>query len=237
MGINYQWFFNDTLINSNNGNFVPQHQGDYFVVMTNPNSCIDTTGILSLQFKTNCPTEHALPISLIDFSGTVKEVANLLHWASASEINCDYYTLYHSTDGNNFVPITTTKGAGNSMATQHYQYLHNTKAMLSYYRLAETDYDGTTTKLGTIVLRRADNGTPNLFVYPNPAKTVLQINYQSTQTAPIVLKIYDAMGRLLHTQTETVQSNTNTYQLNVENYPIGIYWLQIGEQVVKWIKD
>ena len=109
--------------------------------------------------------------------------------------------------------------------------------MLSYYRLDETDYNGITTKLSTIVLRRADNGISNLFVYPNPAKTVLQINYQSIQTAPIVLKIYDVIGRLLHTQIETIQPNTNTYQLNVENYPTDIYWLQIGEQVVKWIKD
>jgi PKD repeat protein len=233
---NYQWFFNNTLLTNNTANFVPQAEGDYFVVMTNDAGCTDTSGILSLQFKTNCPTNNPLPISLIDFSGTVKEQGNLLHWASATEINANHYTLYYSNNGEHFVPINTTKASGNSNTTKHYQYLHNSKAALSYYRLEETDYDGTTHKLGTIVLHRLNADAQNVLVYPNPAQTTLQINYQTTQAQLVTLQIYDIMGRLLHTQTKMAQANANNWQIDVNSYPTGIYWLQIGEQTIKWTK-
>lgn len=235
---NYQWYFNDTLIANNTGSLVPLLEGDYYVVMTNENGCTATTGILSLQFKTNCPTETTLPINLIDFSGTVKETGNLLQWTSASETNCDHYTLYHSTDGKDFRPINTTQGAGNSTVTRHYQYLHPTQAELSYYRLDETDYDGTSTPLGTVVLRRAAHDLPAVAVYPNPAQTVLQVSYYATEADAAVLKVYDITGKLLYLQNETAQANTeNAYQITVADYPTGIYWLQIGEQVVKWVKN
>ncbi|MBK9460359.1 MAG: VCBS repeat-containing protein [Sphingobacteriales bacterium] len=233
---NYQWFFNNTLLTNNTANFVPQAEGDYFVVMTNDAGCTDTSGVLSLQFKTNCPTNNLLPISLIDFSGTVKEQGNLLHWASATEINANYYTLYYSSNGEHFVPINTTKASGNSNTTKHYQYLHNSKAALSYYRLEETDYDGTAHKLGTIVLHRLNADAQNVLVYPNPAQTTLQINYQTTQAQLVTLQIYDIMGRLLHTQTKMAQANANNWQIDVNSYPTGIYWLQIGEKTIKWTK-
>ena len=75
-------------------------------------------------------------------------------------------------------------------------------------------------------------------IYINPKQNFhrLQINYQTTQAQLVTLQIYDIMGRLLHTQTKMAQANANNWQIDVNSYPTGIYWLQIGEKTIKWTK-
>jgi hypothetical protein len=88
-----------------------------------------------------------LPIELISFIGTSidndLEPAVLLEWAVASQINNDYFTIDHSSDGYKWETVTIISGAGNSSQTMSYQYRHGSPiGGINYYRLSQTDYDG-----------------------------------------------------------------------------------------------
>lgn len=77
-----------------------------------------------------------LPIELIYF--IIEQ--NVLRWATASEMNNDYFTIEKSYDLIDWSIVTTIPGAGNSNIIINYKYeVCNEKA---YYRLKQTDYDG-----------------------------------------------------------------------------------------------
>ena len=64
----------------------------------------------------------------------------------------------------------------------------------------------------------------HIVIYPNPTQDVLIINGIEVQ----VLRVFDLQGHLLKTEKGT--------QINVSNLSEGIYLLQLGTQVVRFIK-
>ena len=78
-----------------------------------------------------------LPVELTSYVCDESEI----NWVTASEINSAYFTLLYSNDGTNFTPLTNINAQGDSFEMTNYSYPINKKG---YYRLTQTDYDGTT---------------------------------------------------------------------------------------------
>lgn len=66
---------------------------------------------------------------------------------------------------------------------------------------------------------------PNIVIYPNPAQEILLVKGVESQT----LRVFDLQGRLLKT--------TDGVQVTVSNLTAGTYLLQVGTQVVRFIKQ
>jgi len=88
----------------------------------------------------------ALPIELLSFEAKKYQNNVKINWKTASEINNDYFTVERSADGENFDSVSEVDGAGNSTHTISY-FLIDTdyKNGINYYRLRQTDYNGTET--------------------------------------------------------------------------------------------
>ena len=88
-------------------------------------------------------TPIPLPVELLYF--TVKEDVDhiIFDWATASEINNEYFEIEKSIDGIVFSTISFLEGAGNS--TNIIYYSIKTITHSGYFRLKQVDYDGTTT--------------------------------------------------------------------------------------------
>jgi hypothetical protein len=87
---------------------------------------------------------NPLPIVLAFFKAIQQDEFIDLSWQTVSEENNDYYTLERSSNGINFQELTTVNGAGNSIEVMDYSYQDNNPFQgVSYYRLRQTDYDGT----------------------------------------------------------------------------------------------
>jgi hypothetical protein len=96
---------------------------------------------------------NPLPITLNSFSGKILSgLGNSiqLDWSTASEKDNNYFTLWRSFDGQTWEDITKLSGAGNSNELLTYEYIDRNIILPSienntiYYRLSQTDYDGTT---------------------------------------------------------------------------------------------
>jgi len=84
-----------------------------------------------------------LPIDLLYFKAKIENGQVFLKWATATEINNDYFTIERSIDAHKWKTIAYLPGAGNSNHTRYYDYSDNNPAYgVSYYRLKQTDYDG-----------------------------------------------------------------------------------------------
>ena len=76
-------------------------------------------------------------------------------------------------------------------------------------------------------LRTDEFQQENVFtMYPNPAKDVVNLAYNLTDTNAIV-SIYDVTGRLVH--EVALDSVSGTRELNVSSYPAGVYMLVVKQ--------
>ena len=93
-----------------------------------------------------CPIV-VLPVEIVDFKGINAPEGNILHWATASERNADYFKVERTIDGKNWTEVATVSAIGNSTDMNYYQTVDVTfSSDINYYRLVQVDEDGTTTK-------------------------------------------------------------------------------------------
>lgn len=197
----------------------------YFVSMlTDGNGCTADTSNTFICFKT--------PVELLSFEGQITETGNLLTWTTASETENDYFTLSRSIDnGQTFEKITTVDGAGNSISAKNYQYTDRYMASgTMYYTLSQTDINGLTKQVGTVVLNRASKATALQIdhISPVPTASVANITFNAVGNTANLL-VFDVTGREVFRQNLNTQIGTNVASLNMSNYVAGTYFVLLND--------
>jgi hypothetical protein len=83
-----------------------------------------------------------LPVELISFEAKQQELSVIVEWATAAELNNDYFLIERSSDANTFEEIGRVSGNGNSSFTNYYEFEDNYPLEgVNYYRLKQVDYD------------------------------------------------------------------------------------------------
>ena len=192
----------------------------------------------SFMATESCATETAssdfycekTPIELLSFEGETKEEGNYLTWKVATEENNDYYTLEYSTDGSNFKNIAQIDGAGNSFVTQAYSYLDTeAKAGLAYYRLSQTDFDGSTQYVGTVVLKRTTTTLGFTSIQPIPSSDIVTVAFETPTTQKVTLTLHDISGRIVLEKTVDATQGISATQIDISNFAAGIYTLSMSD--------
>ncbi len=160
-------------------------------------------------------TTFTLPVDLLKFEGQRKDENNVLSWATAAEINNDYFAIMHSTDGKKFKEIAKVTGAGNSTQELDYTYTHKAvSAAHSYYKLKQVDYNGDY-KYSDII--QISNTNSKLRIAPNPADGFITV-YSNAIHEDMTIEIFDLLGkRELKSQVNAGQS------IDISNLPVGMY--------------
>ena len=170
-----------------------------------------------------------LPVKLIRFSAAYHRGGNILTWATASEINNDYFTLERSYDGINFVAFKTIKGAGNSSSPIQYadsDPLSHQKTV--YYRLKQSDYDGTFTYSGIVSVPPENNATLITSIYPNPSSGNTTFSFDSEEGGMFQLLIYDLNGKTIYSAVVAGIKGENKFDLNLFDFASGNYFISIS---------
>ncbi len=138
-------------------NGITVNVGDVVVVLIDNFS--STTSPFTLDFTGTAGLDCVvLPVELMTFYGEVLESGNRLHWKTASEYNNDYFTIEHSVDAENWRIIGSVNGRGNTTENQHYAFDHtNVSEGVNYYRLYQTDIDGTESNAKIISLNNSSS--------------------------------------------------------------------------------
>ncbi len=177
-----------------------------------------------------------LPIELKSFMGYYKNNKVYLEWASLVEVNNNYYRIYKSNDAVNWSMLIEKEGAGNSLGLQTYQTIdqHPYKG-ITYYKLEQTDYDGTVKELAVFAVKIKDSvSSGNIEVFPNPTENYLRVSSHSENIE--LLQIFNVTGREV-TATTNIQSLSSKEKiLDLRNLSAGIYILKVNEQYLKIIK-
>lgn len=166
-----------------------------------------------------------LPIELVSFSGECQSMKAKLYWNTASEINNDYFTLERSDNGYLFYPIGTVDGAGTSTTLLEYEYRDvNPVLNVAYYRLKQTDFNGTNKTSSIISVAQCSIEGGDLLIYPNPASDVVYLSIPSfNANQNYYLNLYDETGRLVY-QDQLMATNQSIHTGKLKR---GIYHLEL----------
>ncbi len=226
-----------------NTNFSPT-----YLALTSGTGAVDRTAPTGNKFYgtlamtcTNCPAatggtnhvdsgdEGALPVELLSFvARAVDNQKTLLEWETASELNNDYFEIQRSSDGRNFEVIGEASGAGTTAEIQGYVYWDEQPLIgRNYYRLRQVDFDGSFeySKTRTVAFKSEENF--GIAAFPNPAINVLNVTLDNSATAVKEMVIYDVSGKVI---TQFSVEKGERYEVNVGDFPSGIYFLQALEQ-------
>ena len=171
----------------------------------------------------------ALPVELIAFQGTVAGAGIRLEWSTATEINNDHFTLERSADAITFTPLVEMPGEIFSTTVRVYRHLDlQPLPGLNYYRLRQTDRDGSEAVLGMIAVRFG-NLERYARVYPNPVKDdrifAVFENLDAGETVEWVLTDYT--GRQIAREKLEVSKPGQPQTLPLFGVPPGVFLLRI----------
>jgi hypothetical protein len=113
-----------------------------------------------------------LPIELLHFTARLVGPHVDLLWATASEINNDYFAVERAGPDLNWHTLIEVPGAGHSSSVlNYYEKDRNPLAGISYYRLKQVDYDGVFTYSEPVaILNLSSDESEDIFLYPNPSR-------------------------------------------------------------------
>jgi hypothetical protein len=162
-----------------------------------------------------------LPVELLSFNAARVNGQLALTWSTAKEINNDYFNLEQSTNGKNFSSFAQVKGAGNSSRKLDYNFVHKSAPTgLTYYRLKQTDFDGTVT-YSKIIAFTDKQATALLSAYPNPSTGTYKL---AGLDGIVEAKVANATGRTI----KNLKMLDKDYSLDLSDQKPGIYFLQIN---------
>ena len=206
------------------------------VVISYSNPVVSISGISTTVIPANAVNyitiasfdNTTLPIGLSSFEVACNSSVPMLTWETVSELNNNYFTIERSRNGETYHTVTTVNGVGTTNSSTEYQWIdHNFLPGTTYYRLSQTDFDGTTTLLSTRAINC--NEDIELILYPNPAENELQIVSKYGGTVTLV----DAAGKLVLEHTFTPDSNHVKLNQVSKGLYIAIVVLDDGTQAIR----
>lgn len=150
-------------------------------------------------------------------------------WSVSQQVNNEKFTIEHSTDGRQFVPIGEIAGARNLVDEKTYSHIHkNPPAGVNYYRIVQVDFDGSFEYSITVSVN-VKKSAQAIVIYPNPTTGMFTVHFTSGQAAPI--DIYNVLGELI-ASPPVRESTTVVDLLNLE---AGMYFVKTrnGTEVQK----
>jgi hypothetical protein len=138
-----------------------------------------------------------LPIELLYFVGEAEPGQVRLKFATASELNFDYFSIQRSAEGKTFSEIGTVKGNGTTNEVHKYSFIdENPLIGRSYYRLTSIDFDGYAETFKIISVNT--KGGKQAAVYPNPVSDgQLFVDFNFTSESVMKAIVTDLLGNQL----------------------------------------
>lgn len=170
-----------------------------------------------------------LPVQLTSFNATKANSKVVLNWATAQELNSDYFEVQRSTDATNWTTVTTVKAAGNSGNILTYKAEDAAAASGNvYYRLKMVDQDATFAYSNIARLSFAA-ASGKLFAYPNPASSYTVISSDKNLMGKVTIEVINAVTGVRAIQ-QVVNNPGNAFRINTNELTPGNYMIRVSNE-------
>jgi hypothetical protein len=172
--------------------------------------------------------QSPLPIELMSFTARCVGSGVLLEWTTASELNNDHFTIERSADVEHWEEVGIVPGAGNSSSLLHYSLVDEAPLPgITYFRLKQTDVDGTFAYSDMVPAQCANGNTINALLYPNPTLEDITLEIPGGKE-PLSYTMYNAMGAQVGSGSVTGRSVLHAAELADGLYVIRLQLPSVG---------
>jgi len=162
-----------------------------------------------------------LPLTLLSFNGHRQGADALLEWTTSDEINVSRFEVQRSLNGGSFTSIGVVPATAD---IHHYTYTDaDAQDKAYFYRLKIIDLDGKYS-YSKIISIAGSNSLYGLSLFPNPAHSLVTIQYPEVTGNIAQIQLHDLSGRVLRTIKAAPGSTQIT--LNLDELAAGIYQVQ-----------
>ena len=194
-----------------------------------------TSNVFYLEFQTSTFSHFVihpkfggpLPVELTHFDATPIDDNVELTWATASEINSDYFEILKSINTEDWEYVGKIDATGNSTEETNYKLTDNIPFKGdSYYKLVQYDLNGSAKEFGP---RHVNFKTEQInTVYPNPANDLIYVNYYlNNSDKAISIQFYNSLGQVIKTTLSQGIKGTNNLEISTDELSSGIYTIRI----------
>jgi hypothetical protein len=184
-----------------------------------------------LTYTDPCAFAVALPVTMVDFKGFVKnEVVNLT-WLVTDEKDLSRYDIYSSVDGTNYSLCGSVSATTSAIGIKTYQFQDlSNKSALVYYRIKAMNNDETG-EWSSIVALHTTKPVVNkpLKVYPNPATDYINMEFEGVVPSHFNLLVMDMSGKVILEETD-VETESNEYTLSLNGFNSGMYIIKLSDE-------
>ena len=183
------------------------------------------------------PEAGALPVTLTYFNTSLQQNKKVnITWGTSMEINCQFFDVERSLDGNLFSTIATLPGNGTTSLAHSYTITDEVTILASpviYYRLKQVDLDGKK-NYSYINAVRLKNDNRQVIISPNPFDSYININIEWSRKEAGVARLLNASGKQVSLKLMQLIKGTNFIRFDqLEKLQSGNYFIVIASEEEK----
>jgi hypothetical protein len=170
-----------------------------------------------------------LPVEFSDLKVDCNRENLHIEWVTHSESNNHYFTLEKSTNATDFQVVDNIYSYGNSSTLNTYTYLdQNIDFGTYYYRLSQTDFDGTTVALDNFVVNLPCEKDESVTVFPNPTDSNIKV-IVSAQNKDIIISTFNSLGQLVQEPIidDIKNQGSKYFEIQSNDFASGVYFVQV----------
>ncbi len=173
-----------------------------------------------------------LPIELLSFTATPTENTVELEWTTLSEINNDFFTVERSADAVNFNEVLRKDGAGNSTVIKNYSDTDFSPLQgVSYYRLKQTDYNGSFEYSQIVPVYFGRNVNPVVSAFVNGDRNI-SLSIDALVSEQSSIRVFDVSGKLILEENHGLTKGKQSILISNPGLATGVYLLSVqGEHL------
>ncbi|WP_276481256.1 FG-GAP-like repeat-containing protein [Paraflavitalea pollutisoli] len=166
-----------------------------------------------------------LPVTLLSFTGQVKDEQVLLQWKTTDQLNVARFELQRRDQHSEFVTIAQVKPIGNQFVVDYDYTDAPREAPVYQYRLKIVDEDQSVTYSQIVTVRKTGGSLP-LSLRPNPATDFVVVQH-AVSDGKAMIRIVDMHGKTI--RSVRIGANQLQTRLPLAGIPKGPYTLALEQ--------
>lgn len=169
-----------------------------------------------------------VPVEFNSFNAEAIKDGVRLNWETATEQNNKGFEVQRSIDNITFLPIGFIRGSGTTTEKQTYSFIDKQISGKFYYRLKQTDFNGTFNYSNVISVSTLPSEYLLMQNYPNPFNPDTRIEYSIPKDEFVTLKLFDIKGEeVASLLAENQQAGYYSISVNGNKLTGGVYFYQL----------
>ena len=181
-----------------------------------------------LPHVANCANCSLLPVELTQFDAWLDSPVAILRWSTSFELNNRYFTIERSGDGKSYEVIAQMGSQSPEEGAVYQNFDPDPLFGISWYRLSQTDQNGATQRLKTVMINNQAIPDRHFNVFPDPFQDRIRVTAYGLEGAPVDIRLTDLTGREVLRLHISKTTDHAVYELTPGDLPPGVYVVMIS---------